>query len=116
MLQIKGLFSLLLALLVLTSCNNVEMPDIEVCQELIEEDAFCTTTLTNEESFLTAEEWHEERLERFGISHEDFGEMKKFMLKSCELLKDQCSMKDMNKIFKKIEATKNREKYFEPQP
>lgn len=94
--QNKNLYlrlSLLLSLLISTSCSSIKQIDKPVCVEINLSKAFCTYTISNKDFIIDDEHpyqgktWFELRPTMILIPVESWASFKKYLIKECKITK-----------------------------
>lgn len=71
----------------LSSCNSVQIRDIEVCSDLGARGATCEHTLSDSPRDIPLAAWNIERIGRLSVTAKDFAEIKSVIQKLCHKTK-----------------------------
>lgn len=71
-------------------CAKIEIPNATVCGDAGSLGASCVRMLSSEETDLSKPEWDKKRFGWLCMSSDDFAEIKKSLMKACELAGKRC--------------------------
>lgn len=109
-LSLKSAFTILSALILLSSCAKIKISDSEWCGDAGPLGAFCFNTLSDKSRDIAKEDWDKERFGMICTKSENFAEWKASLLKLCKDSKI-CSMeviKTVEALDERVESTKKK--------